>query len=146
MRDVVFIYPPTGGTSAAQRLPLACRVFSPTKGAQSQRPYSVFWVRSIRRDDRGMMTPGCAGRRELLFTSFPAQPKSAPASARRTPAFSDNVIRSRWLVAEPSPLAAGVLPGCGGKAVKQGGFVEGTGKIFGDDFVTERLMCGRRVE
>ena len=40
-------------------------------------------VRSTRRDDRGMMAPGCAGRGELMFPSFPAHHKPAPASARR---------------------------------------------------------------
>ena len=41
-------------------------------------------VRSTRRDDRGMMVPGCTGRGELMSPSFPAQPKPALASARRT--------------------------------------------------------------
>ena len=40
-------------------------------------------VRSTRRDDRGMMAPGCAGRGELMFPSFPAHHKPAPTSARR---------------------------------------------------------------
>ena len=38
------------------------------------------------------------------------------------------------------------MPGRGGKAVKQSGFVNGSCEIFGDDFVTERLMSGRGIE
>ena len=49
--------------------------------------------------ERGMMTKGCAGRRELLFTSFPAQPESAPARACRPWIFPSNVrdkLMRRW--------------------------------------------------
>ena len=75
--------PPSGGTPAAKRLPHACR-------AQARRlaqpPATQFpnHADSGRRDDRAMMTQGCAGRRELPFTSFPACPKSGRTNARRS--------------------------------------------------------------
>ena len=61
-------------------------------------------VRSKQRDDRGIMVPGCAGRGELMFPSFPAQPKPALASARRT-----HFAKSMLLTADVS---------CGKVAVK----------------------------
>ena len=81
-----------------QKLPIACRANSPTVGANSSGTVSKPRCCS-RRDDRAMMTPGCAGRRELPFTSFPAQPKSARTSARRPPfaLITSNTARRRRL-------------------------------------------------
>ncbi len=97
-----------GGTirraaALSQKTPLACRANSPTVGANSSDAVSKPRCCS-RRDDRAMMTPGCAGRSELPFTSFPAQPKSARTRARRpqnhpysakSPNWSS--MRSSWL-------------------------------------------------
>ena len=55
-------------------------------------------VRSTRRDDRGMMAQCCAGRGELMFPSFPAHCKPAPASARRL-SLQNNGCHSREVVA-----------------------------------------------
>ena len=66
-----------------KKLPIACRA---SARRQAQTPVTRFPNHAVsgRRDDRAMMTPGCAGRSELPFTSFPTQPKSAHTSARRT--------------------------------------------------------------
>ena len=78
-----------------QKLPIACRANSPTVGANSSGTVSKPRCCS-RRDDRAMMTPGCAGRRELPFTSFPAQPKSARTRARRPQNHPYNAKSPNW--------------------------------------------------
>ena len=78
----------------------------------SQRRHSATHTVSSRLDDRAMMTPGCAGRRELPFTSFPAQPKSARTSARRPPfalITSDTAHRRRLRRRCPSGGGGGEL-------------------------------------
>ena len=63
--------------------------------------------------------------------------------ARRTSAFSDNVIRKGGLVAEPGALAPGILPRRGGKFFQQCTAVKTAVEVFGNDLVAERLMGGR---
>ena len=64
-----------------------------------------------RRDDRAMMTQECAGRRELMFTSFPAHSKSARTRARRTLFAKTTPIKKRrrtgrTVRVEPEPASA----------------------------------------
>ena len=94
--------PPSGGTPAAKRLPHACR-------AQARRlaqpPATQFpnHADSGRRDDRAMMTQGCAGRRELPFTSFPAYPKSGRTNARRSLSAISACLQSALRQSEIAP-------------------------------------------